>query len=189
MNDSKQLSGATRESYFERIEALRADGLLDCAVAAASVREIAEHNILGATRLAMRRAVEALATPVGGWWGLPESAAEGPLFRHRRHPVKLVVDGRPLRPFPYAHDGIVKGDAKSLAIAIASIVAKVSRDRELIRLAADHPEYGFAGHKGYATPAHRRAILAHGASPVHRELFLRKILSANGGSPGSERRL
>jgi ribonuclease HII len=175
VNDSKQLSAEAREAYFAQITTLRQSGLLDFVVASASVREISERNILGATRLAMRRAVEALAARSAGSWALPDEATGGPLFSSDPE-VKLIVDGRPLKPFPYAHSGIVKGDGKSLSIAIASIAAKVSRDRELVRLAADYPAYGFDGHKGYGTPTHRRAILAHGASPAHRELFLRKIL-------------
>lgn len=181
VNDSKQLSAEAREEYFRRIEGLREAGLLDFAVAAASVCEIAERNILGATRLAMRRAVETLAGRASGWV-LPEFASDGPLFSDPPA-VKLIVDGRPLKPFPYTHNGIVKGDGKSLSIAIASIAAKVSRDRELIRLAADYPDYGFDGHKGYATLRHRRAILARGPTPVHRELFLRKTLISRERSP------
>lgn len=174
VNDSKQLSPEARERHFEHIGVLREAGLLDFEVAPATVREIAERNILGATRMAMQRAVEALAARASSW-ALPEVTTDGPLF-NQTPPVKLIVDGRPLKPFPYSHSGIVKGDAKSLSIAIASIAAKVSRDRELIRLASDYPRYGFEGHKGYATLSHRRAILSHGPSPVHRELFLRKIL-------------
>lgn len=185
VNDSKQLGARTRDAYFQRIEDLREAGLLDFAVASASVREIAERNILGATRLAMCRAVETLAGRTTSW-ELPEAAAEGPLFASAPA-VKLIVDGRPLKPFPYAHRGIVKGDGKSLSIAIASIAAKVSRDRELVRLAADYPDYGFDGHKGYATLRHRRAILARGPTPVHRELFLRKILMSRERSPELER--
>lgn len=184
VNDSKQLSAEARETHLNQIEALRELGLLDYAVAAGSVQEIAELNILGATRLAMLRAVEALAARTKAW-ELPELAASGPLFADSS-PVKLIVDGRPLKPFPYSHEGIVKGDGKSLSIAMASIAAKVTRDRELIRLAADYPNYGFAGHKGYATKRHREAILAHGPSPSHRELFLRKILASECGSEIAE---
>jgi len=176
INDSKQLTAQARETYLGQIEALRVAGLLDFAVASGSVEEIAEHNILGATRLAMRRAVDALAAKTTEW-SLPEQAAAGPLFSETS-PVKLIVDGRPLKPFPYSHRGIVKGDGKSLTIAMASISAKVARDRQLVALAADYPDYGFAGHKGYATKSHREAILAHGPCVLHRELFLRKILSA-----------
>jgi len=174
VNDSKQLSAEGREAQFASIQQLQSQGLLDYAVAPASVQEIAERNILGATRLAMRRAVEKLAARANRWT-LPELAADGPLFAEAPT-VKLIVDGRPLKPFPYTHHGIVKGDGKSLSIAIASIAAKVSRDRELMRLASDYPDYGFDGHKGYGTQRHRRAILTHGATPIHRELFLRKIL-------------
>lgn len=180
VNDSKQLTAQAREQYYDQIQYLREKGLLDVAVAQATVAEIADYNILGATRLAMRRAVEVLAGRAVGWT-LPEAAASGPLFAENC-PVRLIVDGRPLKPFPYAHEGIVKGDGKSLCIAMASIAAKVSRDRELTRLAADYPAYGFDGHKGYATKRHRTAILAHGASPLHRELFLRKILKSGSGS-------
>ena len=74
------------------------------------------------------------------------------------------------------HTGIVKGDGKSLAIAMASIAAKVTRDREMLSLAEQYPEYGFEQHKGYGTAVHRAALHAHGASPMHRELFLRKVL-------------
>lgn len=174
VNDSKQLSPEARAKYFRQIEDLQKAGLVDFAVASASVPEIAERNILGATRLAMQRAVEALAARALDW-ELPEAAAEGPLFSDAA-PVKLIVDGRHLKPFPYTHCGIVKGDGKSLSIAMASIAAKVTRDLELVRLATDYPDYGFEGHKGYATKGHRLAILTHGASPVHRKLFLRKIL-------------
>lgn len=177
VNDSKQLSAQAREKYLGQIETMREVGLLDFAVASGSVQEIAALNILGATRLAMQRAVEVLAARATDW-SLPEVAADGPLFSNKPN-VKLIVDGRPLRPFPYTHCGIVKGDGKSLSIAMASIAAKVARDRELVRLATDFPNYGFAGHKGYATKSHREAIVAYGASPFHRELFLRKILSTN----------
>jgi ribonuclease HII len=91
--------------------------------------------------------------------------------------VRIIVDGRPLKPFPYTHTGIIKGDGKSLAIAMASIAAKVSRDRELLKLAKQYPEYGFDQHKGYGTAVHRAALHAHGATPIHRALFLRKLLN------------
>ncbi|MGB0257632.1 MAG: ribonuclease HII [Coraliomargarita sp.] len=174
INDSKQLSEASREAQFALLCELREEGLLDFETALGSVEEIAELNILGATRLAMRRAVEAIAGRAAGWC-LPELAASGPLFADNS--VRLIVDGRPLKPFPYVHEGLVKGDGKSLAIAMASVAAKVVRDREMQRLAEQHPQYGFDGHKGYGTKAHREALLEHGPSPVHRALFLRKILA------------
>ena len=177
INDSKQLTEAAREEQFLLIEALRAEGLLDFAVGFGSIKEIAELNILGATRLAMRRALEALAERASGWQ-LPSAAESGPLFEAAGPAVRVIVDGRPLKLFPYAHTGIIKGDGQSLSIAMASIAAKVTRDRELLRLATLHPDYGFEQHKGYATASHRAAIVAHGASAVHRALFLRKILSS-----------
>jgi ribonuclease HII len=180
INDSKQLKPEARKVFFANICDLRAEGALDFAVARGSVQEIADLNILGATRLAMQRAVEALAGRAGKW-ELPVFGAGGPLFESDVL-SKLIVDGRPLRPFPYEHQGIIKGDGKSLAIAIASIAAKVTRDRELVDLDAEYPAYGFSVHKGYATKAHREAILAFGPSPIHRELFLRKILPAGSAS-------
>ena len=173
INDSKQLSASARANQLTVIEQLR-QGLLDFEVASGSVEEIAELNILGATRLAMRRAVEGLVARAKGW-ELPLLAADGPLFETAGG-VRIIVDGRPLKPFPYTHTGIVKGDGKSLAIAMASIAAKVSRDREMLALAKQYPEYGFEQHKGYGTAVHRAALHAHGATVIHRELFLRKVL-------------
>ena len=174
INDSKQLSTESRESQFTVLESLQAEGLIDFAVASGSVAEISEHNILGATRLAMQRAIEQLAQQADGW-SLPQVAAADPLFKAATE-VKIIVDGRPLKPFPYAHEGVIKGDGKSLSIAMASIAAKVTRDREMLRLAEKYPVYGFAQHMGYGTAAHRAALIKHGASPIHRELFLRKLL-------------
>jgi ribonuclease HII len=175
INDSKQLSGQARAEQLAIIEQLRDQGLLDFEVAWGSVEEIAELNILGATRFAMRRAVEGLAARAKDW-ELPLAAADGPLFDSESG-VRIIVDGRPLKPFPYTHTGIIKGDGKSLAIAMASIAAKVSRDRELLKLAKQYPEYGFDQHKGYGTAVHRAALHAHGATPIHRALFLRKLLN------------
>ncbi len=175
INDSKQLSAESREAQFVVMEQLRSQGRLDFAVASGSVEEIAELNILGATRLAMQRAVETLAAR-SEVWELPSVALDGPLFTSQPRSVQLIVDGRPLKPFPYFHESIVKGDGKSLSIAMASIAAKVSRDREMKVLARKYPEYGFEVHKGYGTKRHRDALHTHGPCPIHRELFLRKIL-------------
>lgn len=174
INDSKQLTAEARDVQYAVLDRLKTAGLIDIAVASASVDEIGEHNILGATRLAMRRAVEQLEARAIDWQ-LPHPAAGDPLFRAEMG-VKIVVDGRPLKPFPYAHDGVVKGDGKSLAIAMASIAAKVSRDREMRRLAEAYPAYGFDQHKGYGTAVHRAALIKYGATPIHRKLFLRKVL-------------
>jgi len=180
INDSKQLSAEQRNAQFEILEELKSEGLLDFAVAFGSVSEIAEHNILGSTRRSMQRALEVLAQRSQAWQ-LPELYQADPLFSEgskvESHRVQVLVDGRPLKPFPYLHSGIVKGDGLSLVIAMASIAAKVLRDREMQRLAQQYPDYGFEVHKGYGTAMHRAAILKHGATAIHRELFLRKILS------------
>ena len=178
INDSKQLSSAARSEQFEVLQRLRNGGMLDFEVAAGSVEEIAKYNILGATRLAMRRAVEELAGRSGDL-ELPTCTSEEPLFQQHSPRAKIIVDGRPLKPFPYAHEGIVKGDGKSLAIAMASVAAKVTRDRKMKLLAETFPGYGFEVHKGYGTKTHRAALLAQGACPIHRGLFLRKILGVD----------
>ncbi|MGJ8650557.1 MAG: ribonuclease HII [Opitutaceae bacterium] len=176
INDSKQLSAEAREAQFCLLEELKSEGLLDFAVASGSVEEIAALNILGATRLAMQRAMEELAGRATGW-KLSTQYDEDPLFSSGGgSSVEVIVDGRPLKPFPYLHEGIVKGDGKSLSIAMASIAAKVTRDRLMKALAAKHPGYGFETHKGYGTAQHRAALLSLGPCVEHRELFLRKIL-------------
>ena len=168
------MSEQARAAQLSIIERLRDQGLLDFEVASGSVQEIAELNILGANRLAMRRAVEGLAARAEGW-ELPLVAADGPLFESESG-VRIIVDGRPLKPFPYKHTGIVKGDGKSLAIAMASIIAKVSRDRVLLELAKQYPEYGFDQHRGYGTAVHRAALHECGGTPIHRARFSRKVL-------------
>lgn len=176
INDSKQLSAEAREAQFDILEQLKSEGLLDFAVASGSVEEIAALNILGATRLAMQRAMEVLVGRAAGWQ-LSTQYDEDPLFSSGAgRLVQVIVDGRPLKPFPYLHEGIVKGDGKSLSIAMASIAAKVTRDRLMKALAATHPGYGFEVHKGYGTAQHRAALQSIGPCVEHRELFLRKIL-------------
>ena len=177
INDSKQLSSDAREAQYAILTELQGEGLLDFEVAQGSVAEIAEFNILGANRLAMQRAVERLVAR-HTHLDLPILANAGPLFEEQGS-VRLIVDGRPLKPWPYQHTGIVKGDGKSLSIAMASIAAKVTRDRLMMDLAKRYPVYSFEKHKGYATKAHREAILTHGPCSEHRELFLRKVLATH----------
>jgi ribonuclease HII len=146
----------------------------------ASVEEIERLNILGATKLAMRRALEGIYPPSAF-----ERRVEPDLFasleeRGAFRPAvscRILVDGLSLRHFPYPHDGIVNGDARSLCIAMASIVAKVARDRLMFELEAQVPGYGFAQHKGYGTDEHRDALLRLGRTPHHREMFLRKLFA------------
>jgi ribonuclease HII len=180
VNDSKLLSGAERESLWGEFEALSAQGQIHAHFGSASVAEIEEQNILGATKLAMRRAMEGI---------YPASA-----FRRNEEPdlfssleeresfvpavsCRVLVDGLALRGFPYPHTPVVKGDGRSLCIAMASIIAKVTRDRMMAELDARYPGYGFAKHKGYGTDDHRDAVIRLGRSPIHREMFLRKVLA------------
>lgn len=144
------------------------------------MEEIEQFNILGATKLAMRRALEAIY-PVSAF----QQQKEPDLFAtpdevaafQPQVSCRILVDGLSLRHFPYPHDGIINGDARSLAIAMASIIAKVTRDRLMTELDKNFPGYGFAQHKGYGTDEHRDALVKHGRCQHHRELFLRKLLS------------
>ena len=174
INDSKKLSPHTRDSQYAVMKFLRQQGLIDFSAASASVREISKFNILGATRLAMRRAVERIIKTIEDS-EFPEKLICN-VFPGMSCPVKIIVDGRPLKPFPYEHEGFVKGDEKSLVIAMASILAKVNRDRKMEQLATSYPKYGFDQHKGYGTVDHLNALKSFGPTSVHRELFLRKII-------------
>mgnify|MGYP003605235711 FL=1 len=143
--DSKKLSPARREALCDEIRA----HALCFSIAEASVEEIDRLNILQATLLAMRRAVQGL----------------------RLKPVMVLVDGNRLPVLDVPAEAIVKGDARVQAISAASILAKVHRDRWCAQLHERYPQYGFAGHKGYGTAAHMAALRAHGACPEHRRTF------------------
>ena len=143
--DSKKLTALKRERLFDEIRAKA----LCCSIAEATVEEIDELNILQATLLAMRRAVEGL----------------------RLKPTKVLVDGNRLPVLDVLAEAIVKGDSKVQAISAASILAKVHRDRWCQDLHAQYPQYGFDGHKGYGTAAHLQALKDHGATPWHRKSF------------------
>lgn len=182
VNDSKQLSADDREELLDLITLWRDKGVLRYAAGEASVMEIGVYNILGATRLSMSRALKTLADagPGGHPPFAPAGHAGDPLFANGgANAVPVIVDGKPLKPFAWEHEAIVGGDAKSLVIAMASIVAKVTRDRALVALDKVYPQYGFAVHKGYGTPDHVLALHRHGPCPEHRMLFIRGIL--NGG--------
>jgi ribonuclease HII len=181
VNDSKLLTAVDRDALWDEFEKLSAQGLIHANFGSASVEEIEQHNILGATKLAMRRAMEAIYPPAA----FRRAQEEPDLFSSLEEreafvpfvSCRVLVDGLPLRGFPYPHVAIVNGDARSLCIAMGSIVAKVARDRMMAALDARHPGYGFAGHKGYGTEEHREAVIRLGRSPIHREMFLRKLMS------------
>lgn len=143
--DSKKLTATRREKLYDEIRAKA----LCCAIAEASVEEIDTLNILQATLLAMRRAVEGL----------------------RLKPARVLVDGNRLPRLDVLAEAIVRGDATVPAISAASILAKVHRDRWCAQIDATYPHYGFASHKGYGTAAHLAALRLHGACPVHRRSF------------------
>jgi ribonuclease HII len=145
IGDSKALTASGRES----LELLIKERALAWAVAHADVEEIDRLNILHATMLAMQRAVAALPLP----------------------PSRVLVDGNRCPEFDYPAHAVVDGDARVVAIAAASILAKVARDREMVALDERYPGYGFSRHKGYATAEHRQALRLLGPSPVHRRGF------------------
>ncbi|MGA0602366.1 ribonuclease HII [Caulobacter sp. KR2-114] len=154
LDDSKKLTARQRDALEPEIK----HRALAWAVAFASVEEIAELNILRATGLAMRRAVEALST-------LPAFA---------------LVDGNYAFDLPCPVRTVIGGDATSASIAAASILAKTARDRAMVELDAAHPGYGFAEHKGYGVPAHQQALKALGPCPAHRATWapLRALMAA-----------
>jgi ribonuclease HII len=179
-NDSKQLTPAERADFFAVIEQWRADGVARVVAASASVEEIAMHNILGATRLAMDRCLRALndihgALPTVDDDNMPLFAVSANGNSNAPARPRVIIDGRKMRPFYWQHDGLIDGDAKSFAIAAASIVAKVTRDRHMERLDDECPGYGLAKHKGYGTPEHWDALRRLGPTALHRALFLRKM--------------
>ena len=149
LNDSKKLSEKRREQLYGEITAKA----LHWSVAFASVEEIEELNVLGATYLAMNRAIAGLGV-------VPELA---------------LIDGNRAAGVEYKTRCVVGGDGKCADIAAASIIAKVTRDWLMYQLDRQYPGYGFAKHKGYGTAAHYAAIRELGASPVHRPSFLRKM--------------
>lgn len=154
LNDSKKLSEKKRENLYDIIlEKAQYYG-----IGYASHEEIDEINILNATYLAMRRAVENL---------LAQGAVGIDL---------LLVDGNRDPKIGYPTRTLVKGDGTSASIAAASILAKVTRDREMLQLDQEYPAYGFAKHKGYPTKAHYQAIEENGICPIHRKTFLKKVL-------------
>lgn len=182
VNDSKILNAEQREELWCEFQKLSAAGQIHAHFGVASVEEIEQFNILGATKLAMRRALEAIY-PAEAFERKREEPDLFSSFEERSAftptvSARVIVDGLTLRGFPYPHTAFVNGDARSLCIAMASIVAKVTRDRMMQELDAKFPGYGFRQHKGYGTEEHREAVLRLGRCTEHRETFLRKLLAA-----------
>ena len=146
LNDSKQLTQRQRELFFDRLHQLH---WLQFGVGQSSVAEIDASNILQTTLLAMQRAVNALD--------------EIPDF--------VLVDGNRLPAWEFDCKAVVKGDSKSLSMAAASVLAKVTRDKIMVKMDTEYPQYGFARHKGYGTKAHLAALNEHGPCKHHRLSF------------------
>ena len=149
LNDSKKLAEKKRDTLFDVI----CEKAVAYCVASADEREIDALNILNATFLAMRRAVEGLSV----------------------RPALALVDGNRKPNTGVEELTLVKGDAKCISIAAASVLAKVSRDRYMLELDRQYPAYRFAQHKGYPTALHYEMIKQHGVSPIHRKSFLKTL--------------
>jgi ribonuclease HII len=149
LNDSKKLTEKKRERLFDEITA----NAISFGIAFASVEEIESLNILGATFLAMNRAIEQLNT----------------------QPALALIDGNSGAGVNAPNRPIIGGDGKCASIAAASILAKVTRDRYMLEMAEKYPQYGFEKHKGYGTKAHYAAIREFGTCPLHRLSFLKKM--------------
>lgn len=151
LNDSKKLSEKKREELYDIIID-KADAYC---VATATVEEIDKLNILQATMLAMKRAVEGLGVK----------------------PDHALIDGNKIPPIECGAEYVIKGDARSASIAAASVLAKVSRDRYMKKIAEEYPQYAFEQHKGYGTKLHYEKLREHGISDVHRRTFLKKLIN------------
>lgn len=154
VNDSKQLSEKKREALFPLIQ----EAAISWAVVSISPQEIDETDILKARLKAMDLAIGQLDPPADF----------------------ALIDGNRDKGISCPHATVVKGDSKSLNIAAASILAKVSRDRHMVEMDRLYPQYGFAGHKGYPTKAHYEAIRQFGPCPIHRLSFLKKFYAQEG---------
>lgn len=157
LNDSKQLPEGKRENLFQKLEEEAAEGKISYAVVFKSANDIDERGL----SLPITEAIGELLTTLS-----PEPSG-----------VHVYLDGLLSAPVAYAQETIPGGDAKIPAVMLASIAAKVSRDRLMMRIAAEHPVYGFEKHKGYGTKAHYEALRIHGPCTEHRRLFLRKFFA------------
>lgn len=150
LNDSKKLTEKKREKLFDEIK----EKALAYGIASADEKKIDEINILNATFLAMKRAIDSLSVK----------------------PDLALIDGNQKPHTDIEEVTVIKGDAKSMSIAAASVLAKVSRDRFMLEMAEKYPQYEFARHKGYGTKLHYEKIAQYGVCDIHRRTFLKKIL-------------
>lgn len=150
LNDSKKLSEKRRCELYDII----IDKAVSYSVKTASVEEIDSYNIRNAAYLAMNRAINSLSRKCG----------------------YVLVDGDAINNCAYPHECVIKGDSKSASIAAASILAKVTRDRYMLALSEEYPEYMFEKHKGYGTALHIELLKKYGPSPVHRRTFIKRIV-------------
>ncbi|MHB1118255.1 MAG: ribonuclease HII, partial [Minisyncoccota bacterium] len=152
--DSKKLSPKAREAWMVKIEEAKSEGWLEYAVAFVAPEVIDKKGIAPSIRLALDRALKAIP--------------------HEVEYTRVLLDGGLQAPEQYVHqETIIKGDEKELVIALASIVAKVARDKRMVALAKKFPLYGFEQHKGYGTRGHYQSLKKHGLTPHHRKSFLR----------------
>ncbi len=177
INDSKKFTEEKRENLFLHIQNLLEECDIYGATGMASVEEIEDLNIVGATCLAMQRAMELAARKSNDKW-TPSRLKHEDLFSDMSEPQSqwtVLVDGKPMRKLIYQHFGLVKGDTISLSVAMASLMAKVTRDRMMRELNSEFPGYGFSANKGYGAPVHLEALRKYGPTPQHRPRFLRNL--------------
>ncbi len=157
INDSKKLTEKKREKLFDEI----VEKALDFSIQTATVEEIEEINILNSAMLAMKRAVESMETK----------------------PDICLIDGNKVPELDCDAQAVIKGDGKSQAVAAASILAKVARDRYMLEMAEKYPQYQFEKHKGYGTKLHYEMLDKYGASEIHRQSFLKKYYAKRSEQP------
>jgi len=187
INDSKQFNESTREELYQVIQYLIDEKKVFGATGLASVDEIEEYNIVGATCLAMRRAMESASLMSNSTW-VPCPHDDQDLFGKATGSVekwKVLVDGRRMKGLNFRHEGLIKGDSISLAVAMASLLAKVTRDCMMKRLCKEFPGYDFSSNKGYGSPFHIKALQEYGPTNHHRPKFLRNLINQAGQAKGN----
>lgn len=180
INDSKLVKPAAREALSEVIRNWAGEGHLFFTFGSASHEELDRLNVFGATVLAMHRALDALSRDGDGRCYLARTdVSRWPRDPLPRLPSEILLDGISMRRLPYRHRAVPGGDAKSLAIAMASILAKVKRDRLMREMHEKFPHYRFDSNKGYRSPDQKRGLLRHGPSPINRLRLLKNVNLTN----------